>query len=219
MALKVIGAGFGRTGTMSLKAALERLGFGPCYHMVECFPRGPEHWRLWTEAAAGNPDWEAIFDGFTATVDFPACTSYRALADHYPEAKVILSVRDPASWFDSTQETIFSPAWIEWLDGSEAADYMRATINDYFDGRMHDREHLVQRFEQHVASVKAAIAPERLLVFEARQGWEPLCAFLDCPVPDEPFPRVNDAPETKAIIEAIMSDGFATVFGFEPPER
>ena len=113
MTLEVIGAGFGRTGTMSLKAALEQLGFDPCYHMVECFPKGPGHWKLWEEATTGNPDWEAIFEGFTATVDFPACTSYAALAEHYPEAKVILSVRDPEKWFQSTQDTIFAPQWIE----------------------------------------------------------------------------------------------------------
>ena len=115
MALKVIGAGFGRTGTMSLKVALEKLGFSRCYHMVECFPKGPKHWNLWTEAVNGRADWDSIFDGFEATVDFPACTSYRALAEFYPDAKVLLSVRSPETWYTSTQETIFAEPWLDWL--------------------------------------------------------------------------------------------------------
>ncbi len=214
MALKVIGAGFGRTGTMSLKAALEQLGLNPCYHMVECFPKGPKHWDLWTQAVEGNPHWDAIFDGFEATVDFPACTSYRALADFYPDAKVILSVRDPEAWYRSTQETIFSKPWIDWLAKSEAAAYMSGTINRYFDNRMHDRDHLIARFNQHIQEVKATIAPERLLVFEAKQGWEPLCEFLALPVPEGDFPHVNDNEATKAIIQNIMENGFDQVFGF-----
>jgi hypothetical protein len=101
MALKVIGAGFGRTGTLSLKLALEQLGFGPCYHMTEVFRLGSE--RLWLDAADGRPDWEGIFDGFAATVDWPGAAFYAELADTYPEARVILTVRDAEAWFRSTQ--------------------------------------------------------------------------------------------------------------------
>lgn len=213
MALQIIGAGFGRTGTLSLKIALEQLGF-PCYHMIECFPRGPAHWKLWEEALEGRPDWDAIFEGFAATVDFPACTSYAALAAHYPEAKVILSVRDPEKWYQSTQETIFAPHWIEHLPRTEAAPFMQATINDYFDGRMHDRDHLMRRFDEHVQAVKAAIPSERLLVFEAAQGWEPLCEFLDQEVPEGDFPHVNDTKETQDIINAFIERGFQQVLGY-----
>ncbi len=211
MTLKVIGAGFGRTGTMSTKAALELLGM-PCYHMIECFPRGPAHFRLWERAAAGDADWDAIFEGFTATVDFPACTSWEALAAHYPDAKVLLNVRDPDRWFDSTQATIFSPAWIAWLPSSPAGAFLKATIDDYFDGRMHDRAHLTRRFDEHVAAVRAAIPPERLLCFEVADGWEPLCDFLGVAVPDAPFPNVNDTEATREIIARIMDEGFEGVF-------
>ncbi len=214
MSLQIIGAGFGRTGTLSLKTALEQLGY-PCYHMVECFPKGPAHWKLWEEALAGNPDWDALFEGFTATVDFPACTSYQALADYYPDAKVILSVRDPEKWYQSLQDTIFAPHWIEFLPTSEAGAYMKATINDYFDGRMHDRDHLVRRFQEHTEAVKAAIPPERLLVFEAVHGWAPLCEFLGHPVPEGDYPHVNDTQATKDIINAIIADGFQAVMGYE----
>lgn len=213
MALQIIGAGFGRTGTLSLKTALEQLGF-PCYHMIECFPRGPDHWRLWENAMAGNPDWDAIFDGFAATVDFPACTSYAALAEHYPEARVILSVRDPERWYQSTQDTIFAPHWIEFLPGSPAAGFMKATVNDYFDDRMHDRAHLLECFENHIEAVRAAIPADRLLVFEAAHGWGPLCDFLNVPQPEGDFPHINDTRETQDIINAFIEQGFEKVLGY-----
>ena len=214
MALKVIGAGFGRTGTLSLKAALEQLGY-PCYHMVECFPQGPEHWKLWERAANGAPDWEALFEGFTASVDFPACTSYAALANYYPDAKVVLTLRDPQKWFTSVQNTIFDRQWIEFLPGTEAGAFMKATINDYFEGRMHDHDHLVRRFNEHIAQVRETIAPERLLVFEVTEGWEPLCEFLELPAPDGPFPHVNDTEAVNKLISAIMADGFQAVLGYQ----
>ena len=213
MALKFIGAGFGRTGTMSMKAALEQLGY-PCYHMIECFPKGPAHWKLWEQAGAGTPDWDAIFEGFTATVDFPACTSYAALAEYYPDAKVVLTVRDPETWFASVQSTIFGKEWLAFLPGTEAGAYMKTTIHDYFDGRMHDHDHLVRRFNEHVASVRQTIEPGRLLVFEVADGWEPLCEFLELPAPREAFPHVNDTAAVQGLIRAIMDKGFQEVLGY-----
>lgn len=212
MALSVIGAGFGRTGTMSLKAALERLGFGPCYHMVECLPQGPVHWQTWIDAMNHRPDWETTFAGFGAAVDFPVATSYRALADYYPDAKFVLTVRDPERWYESTQETIFAPHWIEYLRGVEMGKFIQVTINDYFQDRMHDREHLIQRLIEHTEAVKSAIPPSRLLVFQVDQGWEPLCEFLGCPVPGGDFPYINDTEATKEILNRIISEGFEAVF-------
>lgn len=214
MALQVIGAGFGRTGTMSLKAAIEQLGFGPCYHMVECLPRGPEHWRHWTRALKGEPDWDATFEGFGAAVDFPACSSYRALADYYPEAKVVLTVRDPERWFASTQETIFAPHWIEHLRKVEMGEFIQATINDYLQDRMHDRDHLIRRFHEHADEVRRTIPESRLLEFDVRQGWQPLCEFLQVPVPEGSFPEVNDTQATKDIINKLIAEGFEAVFGY-----
>jgi hypothetical protein len=208
MSLEVIGAGFGRTGTLSLKTALDLLGYAPCYHMLECMPLGPEHWQLWVDAHTGSPDWDTIFRGRTATVDFPASTSWRALADHYPHARVILGMRDPERWYESTQETIFAPRWIEFLATSAASDFMDATINSYFDGRMHDKDHLIKRYREHIAAVQTAIPAERLLSFDVKEGWAPLCAFLDKPIPEQPFPHINDSQETKALIDAIIADGF-----------
>ena len=212
--MDVIGVGFGRTGTMSLKAALEILGLGPCYHMIEVFPRGATAFPLWEQATAGNPDWEAIFEGFRSTTDFPACTSWKALAEYYPEAKLVLTVRDPEAWFKSTQETIFAPHWTEYLKSSMAGSFMQGTINDYFDGRMHDRDHLIRRFNEHVAEVQNSISADRLLTYQVSQGWAPLCQFLELPVPEVEFPRINDTEATQGIIREIMEKGFGGVFGY-----
>ena len=217
MALKVIGAGFGRTGTMSLKAALEQLGLGPCYHMVECLPRGPEHWQRWIDVGEGAPDWDAIFDGFGSCTDFPASVYASDLARHYPDAKVVLTTRDPERWFASTQETIFAPRWIEHLKTVEMGRFMDVTLNRYFDDRMHDRDHLLRRFEEHVAAVEAAVPPERLLVYEVREGWGPLCAFLGVQEPEGEFPFVNDTQMTIEIIDRLIADGFEAVLGAGGP--
>ena len=109
MAVKVIGAGLGRTATFSLKFALEHLGFGPCYHMAEVFAGSRRNVPLWLDVMRGKPDWDAVFAGFQSTTDYPACTYWRELSAFYPDAKVILTVRDADSWFDSVSETIFSP--------------------------------------------------------------------------------------------------------------
>ena len=214
MALKVIGAGFGRTGTMSLKTALEQLGLGPCYHMVECLPRGPKHWQMWIDAANGNPDWDTLFEGFGSAVDFPACSSYKALADHYPDAKVVLTVRDPERWFESTQETIFERRWIEYLRKAEMGKFIQLTVNDYLQDRMHDKAHLIQRFQEHIEAVRQSIPASRLLVFEVKDGWGPLCKFLGLPEPDTDFPFVNDTEPTKQILNKIIAEGYESVFGY-----
>lgn len=191
MPLEVIGAGLGRTGTTSLKLALERLGFGRCHHMSELILH-PETAPLWERAAAGEPvDWEEVLAGYRATVDWPACHFYRELAARYPAARVILTLRDPQSWFRSTQATILSNEHLEAVEERPMAGFVNRAILPMFDGRPHDREHAIAVFEHHNAQVRRAIAPERLLVYEVAEGWEPLCRFLGVPVPREPFPRAN----------------------------
>lgn len=209
MALSVIGAGFGRTGTLSLKLALERLGFGPCYHMEEVIRR-PERFAAWTAAVTSPaPDWDGLFEGYGATVDWPAATFWRQLAAHYPNAKVILSLRDPESWFESTQKTIFNPALLA-ATTPVAAEMLGHTIGSLFEKGVNDRESAIRAFERHNAEVIASLPRDRLLVFEAKEGWAPLCAFLGCEVPDEPYPRVNDTADFKKIadqIDAIRANG------------
>ncbi|MCA8901592.1 MAG: sulfotransferase family protein [Hyphomonas sp.] len=205
MALKVIGAGFGRTGTLSMKAALERLGYVKCHHMMEVFP-SPDQVRMWDEIGQGkDPGWDTVFEGFEASVDFPSSSYWRELADYYPEAKVILTTRSFESWYKSASETIYPssakiPGWMKALV-PKVKTITRMVDNTVwgrvFHGRFEDYEYARKVFEEHEAAVKATIPSERLLVFEPKQGWEPLCAFLGKDVPDEPFPRVNDTAEFK----------------------
>jgi Sulfotransferase domain len=200
MSLKVIGAGMGRTGTLSLKFALEQIGYGPCYHMTEVM-LNPEAPSLWVRAANGDPDWEATFNGFLATVDFPGCTFWRDLSDYYPQAKVLLSVRDPEQWFESTQATIFSEPARQMLLSTPMGEFVEKTTWKVFGtDRLHDRDVLIPAFNRHNEEVKRTIPPDRLLVYEVSQGWEPLCNFLGVPVPDKPFPRVNSRDEMKTFM-------------------
>lgn len=191
MALKVIGSGLGRTGTMSTKLALEQLGFGPCHHMVEVF-RHPESIPLWVAAGEGRPDWDAIFGDFGSMVDHPGCAYWRSLMDHYPDAKVLHTVRDPDKWFDSTQATIFAPERDAAMAAApEPMKTFMGQLHAFYGGDMHDRAFMTDYFRRHTEAVVAGVPKDRLLVFDVAQGWEPLCAFLGVPVPDTPYPREN----------------------------
>ena len=195
MPLRVIGAGLGRTATFSVKFALEHLGFGPCYHMSEVFAGARRNIPLWLDVVGGKPDWDTLFDGYQSTTDYPACSYWRELADYYPDAKVVLTVRDAASWFDSVSETIFSDQMNVSLAGSPLEAVMKGTIFNAFDDRVKDRSFMTNWFECRNQQVIDTLPPERLLVYAPRQGWEPLCSFLGVPVPDEAFPRVNSRDE------------------------
>lgn len=193
MTLKVIGSGFGRTGTMSLKLALEQLGFGPTYHMVEVF-KNPPAAQWWVDAADGQPDWAKIFAGYNSTVDWPNATFYAELAAAYPDAKIIHTERDAEAWFKSTQATIFADAVSGGASGPFAEMFAKV-VRRLFDGKMHDHDHVIDVYKRHNAAVRATIPAERLLVYEVAQGWDPLCAFLGVPVPDGPMPKVNSTEE------------------------
>jgi hypothetical protein len=196
MTLQVVGSGLGRTGTMSLKHALEQLGFSRCYHMVEVF-MNPPHIPLWIAAAEGKPDWDTLFEGYAATVDYPGARFWRELAAHYPDAKVLHSVRDPEKWFESTQATIFAPSHRARFDNMPEIRRFFETVvtTNELRASIDDREAMIAYFKRHTEAVKAAIPKERLLVWQASDGWEPLCKFLDVPVPATPFPRENSREE------------------------
>ena len=206
MTLKVIGVGLGRTGTLSLKLALEKLGLGPCYHMIEVF-LDPSRPAQWIAAADGKPDWQAIFKGYSATTDYPACSFWRELVDYYKDAKVLLTVRDADQWFESTQATVFSPAMRARVVGTPMEPFMRKIIWRDFGERIDDRAFMTARFKQHTAEVERAIPKKRLLVYEVGQGWEPLCRFLKCPVPDTPFPHANSREEMQAMLAQAPPPG------------
>lgn len=196
MAIEVIGAGLGRNATFSTKFALEHLGFGPCHHMAEVFADARRQVPLWLDVIAGRPDWDEVFRGFRSTTDYPACSYWRELADHYPQAKVVLTVRDPDSWFESVSETIFSEAMQGGLRGSPAGDMMQGAIFAHFDGGdITDRAFMTDWYVRRNQSVVDGLPADRLLVFHPRDGWEPLCAFLGVAVPAEAFPKVNSRDE------------------------
>jgi hypothetical protein len=196
MSLKVIGAGFGRTGTKSLKLALEIIGFGPCHHMVEVL-RNEGKPEQWAAAANGEKmDWDAVFAGYQSTVDWPSTDYWRELAAYAPDAKIILTLRDPEAWFRSTQQTIFgeinSPmATAETPDGT----ILRAIFSKNFNNQPYDRDTCLAAYAAHNAGVIRDVPPARLLVFNVAEGWGPLCKFLGVPVPDLPFPQVNSTDE------------------------
>lgn len=197
MALEVIGSGLGRTGTKSLQTALNMLGLGPCHHMAEVFIH-PESMALWVEAGNGRPEWDAIFANYRSAVDYPSAAHWRELTAHYPDAKVLHTVRDPDAWFDSTQATIFARAGMamQAIDSGEGpAAAFFASFTGPLTGHFHDRAFLTDYFRRHNEEVLATIPAERLLVFEAGQGWEPLCDFLSVPIPAEPYPFENSRAE------------------------
>jgi hypothetical protein len=206
MALEIIGSGFGRTGTLSLKLALEQLGFGPCHHMAEAFG-DPEQPARWLEAASSDntvwtsPQWDALFAGYRSQVDWPGSHMWRQLAAAYPGAKVIHSVRPEEKWWASFDQTI--GRFISEYDAMplpphvrtmcEAADLMIGTQT--FDGKWLNKDAALAAYRRRTEEVRAAIAPERLLVYDVAEGWEPLCAFLGVPVPEADFPRTNAPAE------------------------
>lgn len=196
MSLKIIGAGFGRTGTLSLKHALEHIGFGPCHHMEEVFEK-PAQLTFWQAAAGGNPiDWDRVFDGYGSCVDWPSARYWRELADHFSDAKVILSMRDVDRWWESYAGTIrrVFKAYQESQNAhhrSVGAMAYRTIVDQTFGGD-DSPENAKRAFLSHAETVRQTIPADRLLVFEVSAGWGPLCDFLGVPVPDRPFPRSND---------------------------
>ena len=191
--LKIIGAGFGRTGTLSIKNALEEIGLRPCYHMTELFqkPGASEQWEAIVAGASAN--WNEVFAGYQATVDWPACTYYKNLMQVYPEAKVLLTVRDPEKWYESVRSTIYIVSRQHLPDSPHAQMLNTLVWEGTFDGKFEDKEYAIAVFLQHIEEVKQHVSPDKLLIYDVKEGWEPLCAFLGVEVPaDMPFPRLND---------------------------
>jgi len=204
--LQVIGAGFGRSGTTSLRAALRRLGYDPCYHMQSAMTRYA-HLKFWVRAKAGEPvDFPQFFRRHRAVVDWPACEFYQALMAAFPEAKVVLNVRDPAAWYDSTRETL----WIIdqvlpwWFPKVMRQMHEEVIWKGRFRGEFTDRAKAIAVYKAHLEEVRRSVPAERLLVFNVNEGWAPLCAFLGKPVPENvPFPHLNDRVFFRRVILAL----------------
>jgi hypothetical protein len=201
--MKVIGVGVARTGTVSLKAALERLGFGPCFHSRHVLD-DPDKLAQWEAAARGEPvEWGPLLDGYGSTAAWPGAAFWRQLLAYYPDAKAVLTERDPDRWYDSMRQTVYelngtdselAEAARQQLPGVNAMHRFNRTLiwEGFFGGRFADRDHAQRAYAEHNAAVRREVPPERLLIFRVTEGWQPLCDFLGVPVPDEPFPRLND---------------------------
>ena len=215
--IKVIGVGYARTGTLSLKTALDQLGFR-CYHMFELFNR-PADAPLWLRAYNGENRqhlFKKIFADYEATVDFPSISFCRDLLDQYPDAKVILTVRDSDSWCESFQNTINkfhqsvsyliglyvkNPALFKIVNKSLISPLARHFSN---------KQHIIQVYEEHNAEMLKYVSPERLLIYRVEQGWKPLCDFLNVPTPgNTPFPRMNDRETMVEVLQQIERVGWA----------
>jgi hypothetical protein len=207
MALKLINAGLGRTGTTSLKVALDRLGFGPGYHMFDIIS-SEERLGQWEKIVCDGqrPDWEAVFDGYTSAVDGPCAIYYRPIMAAFPRAKVILTVREAERWYQSTHDTLYQFA----LSGGQPRllRVVNTMIwNGLFGGRFADREYATEVFHRHNQEVIDHVDPGNLLVYDVRQGWEPLCAFLGADVPAEDFPHANDSESMRQRLGQLSASG------------
>lgn len=222
MSIKVIGAGFGRTGTLSLKYALEKLGFGRCYHMVELL-RNPDQIQYWEDLEKGKGiDWEQLFTGYQSIVDLPGYRVYQKILQHYPDAKVILNTRSFDPWYESVYHTIFqaapslsqkivmslqmpfSPRLRKIVRVLKYAD--RVFWQGDFQGRFQDKEFTRKIYEKHHQDVIDHVPPDKLLVFEAKEGWDPLCRFLEVQKPKEPYPRLNERMNFKQHSKKLIQD-------------
>ncbi len=198
MTMHVIGAGVGRTGTYSLKLAINQFGLGLCHHMEEVLFNQPVQVPLWAAAVKGRPDWAAIYEGYQSAVDWPTAGFFRELSTAYPSPKFVLTVRSPKSWAESFSETIY-----KLLAGRDQApqemhawlDMAAGVINKTGFPPGLDVEGLKKAFTAHNDAVKAVIPEHKLLTYQVKEGWGPLCAFLGVPEPDDLFPRTNDRSE------------------------
>lgn len=196
MTLEIIGAGFGRTGTNSLKVALEILGYQPCYHMFEV-KENPEHVEFWNMAyKSNNADWRSFFRNYIAAVDWPAAAFVTEISSIYKQAKIILTVRDPEEWYESAKNTIFlGMANFEKIDNQETKERMkmakRIILEGIFSGKYNDKSHCIKVFLEHTKNIRKKISSDKLLEFDVSEGWKPLCEFLDFEVPVKDFPHTN----------------------------
>ena len=226
MSLKVIGSGLGRTGTFTLKLALEHLGFGKCYHMTELFqyPEGVKYFRQAENCEVVN--WDLLFEGYNSVVDYPGARYFKQISDFYPDAKIIHTYRDPDEWYESAVRTIFMARNLDLKQFVKFAIrypfsrevqkrfhvflYSRKLMALEFGNDFSDRKSIIKKFEQHTENVINNIKSDRLLIFNFSEGWNPLCKFLNVPVPNEKFPVSNNHEEFMRKIDIIGKGKFLT---------
>lgn len=221
MSIKIIGAGFPRTGTTTLKRSLESLGFDRVYHMKELLVN-PDMLHYWkTLDQTGDTDWDSLYAHFDATVDFPGYPWYKEHMKRYPDARVILTVRDFESWYKSVTSTVLTAGpqtpgekikMIGKLLASSRARKVVACIKFFknkffareFEGRFEDKAYAEKRWNEHLEEVKNHVPKDKLLVYDVRDGWKPLCDFLGVPEPKEPLPHLNKKENFKQMLPKLM---------------
>jgi len=203
--MEIIGVGIGRTGSLSLKLALEKLGYKPCYHILDVLGN-PGIIKIWLSIASGKTiDWKKLFRNYRAGLDYPFPTHYQEYLDAFPEVKVILTVRDPDEWYESATQTIFylQHFLINWLPWGEKIG--KTTIwYRLFKGRFKDKDFAIMVFKKHTEDIKECVPEDQLLVMDVKEGWRPLCHFLDIPIPDTPFPYVNRRQTVKMLMALAL---------------
>lgn len=201
MSLRVIGCGVGRTGTESLKQGLEILLDAPCYHMFEVM-KNDSHVPIWHYAARGESvDWQKLFEGYAAAVDWPVAAYYREMVDEYPDALFILSKRDPDKWWNSASETIFPSIMRPDEDGRSRRLMIREMLKNRFTDDLTNKDVCLAAYHAHNDEVRRTIPAARLIEWSASEGWKPICEALELPIPDEPFPHANSK---EAFIERVL---------------
>lgn len=206
MSMNIIGTGVGRTGTNSLKLALNQLGLGPCHHMEKVLENMPVQIPLWLAAVQGKADWAAIYEGYQSAVDWPSARFFRELLVAYPEAKFIHTERSPESWADSFGSTIYTLLGGKDEAPAEMRDWLEMVSKVIADTGFPSglgRDELMARFEAHNKSVRDTIPAEKMLVFQVKEGWGPLCEFLRIEVPDGDFPRSNNREEFWEVVKGV----------------
>ncbi len=203
MSLRVVGAGVGRTGTTSLKAALEQLLGGRCHHMFEMLDNEPQVVG-WTAAFRGEPvDWSALLADYVAQVDWPGASFWPELTAANPDALVILSVRDPDSWYTSASDTIFAAMGRSDEEVGPWIAAVRRMLGQRFSDQFSDPDAMIAAYERHNDAVRRAVPADRLLEWTPADGWTSICRRLGVPVPDEPFPWANTTEDFQAMVAAL----------------
>ncbi|HSX28776.1 MAG TPA: sulfotransferase [Candidatus Saccharimonadales bacterium] len=193
--LKIIGAGMWRTGTVSLKSALETLTEQPSHHMTELLIH-PQQVNEWLSVVNGmRPNWDYLLHDYGSTLDWPSLAFWNDLQQTYPDALVLLSTRDPEEWWQSVSATVLKSAPTRETARSPWELLVVALFENYFVGRLPTKRQAIQAYNEHNDLVRRTVAPNRLIEWTPSDGWTPLCRALDKPIPDRPFPHLNTAAE------------------------
>jgi len=194
--MKVIGAGFSRTGTMSFKYALEQLGYQKCYHMHSVF-MNPDHLEYWYKAFEQEKfDWELVFEDCQATSDFPACLFWKQLLDEYPDAKVILTIRDAEKWYASMKNTIYEAIYSNQDNLDPILSFVKDKVfEELFEGQFENKDKTIQKFDALNNEIIKTLPNEKLLVYNVKEGWQPICQFLNHAIPESDFPNKNSTKQ------------------------